>query len=285
MIRGFPGGTSTLVAITLAVVALGAPSTANAQIAPPSGTGPSLGHLAFPDVHASLDPSGPGSWLAAHPLATPPPAVPLPVISVISPALASPTLERESFPWVTIGLRGGVFAVTDKDSDEVYGAMLMYGADLKVHIWKLPLAVQLGYDLAKGEGSTDDYAGMDGVDATGRVIFWNYRVSLILEPPPGLFGPKSGGFYVTPYVGGGIGQHTIEIDLEGNTQLGPFDKEVRDQRIGYHALLGIDFVFAKLFSVGLEFMWTTVEVEDPLDSDETLEYGGLSLGLTVRFHI
>ena len=228
--------------------------SASAQVAARSGTGPSLAQMAFPEVYARLDP-------------------------------ASPPALRKSYPWVSVGLRGGVFAVTDEDSEEVYGAMLMYGADLKVHIWKLPLAVQLGYDLARGEGSTDDYGGTKGVDATGRVIFWNLRISLILEPPPGLFGPSSGGFYVTPYVGGGIGYHVIEVDLEGDTNLGPFDETVTDERIGYHALLGIDFVFAKLFSVGMEFMWTTVQIEDPLDADETLEFGGLSASLSLRFHI
>ena len=262
-------------ALAFGLVALAASVPAHAQMRPRPAAGPAIGQLAYPQVYASLAPARPGSGLAS-PL--------LPAIQP-APAPAAPAAEEARPSYFTFGLRGGVFGIADEDGDEVYGAMLQFGADVKLHIWKLPLALQIGYDLARGEGSTDDYGGVDGVDAEGRLVFWNLRLSLIVEPPPGLFGSGPDGFYVTPYVGGGIGHHVIEIDLEGDTALGPFDETVTEERVGYHALAGIDFVIAGLFSVGLELMWSTVQVSDPLDEDETLDYGGLSASLTLRFHL
>lgn len=208
----------------------------------------SLSQLIFPDIHASVQEGK-------------------------APAPRAPHLVG--------GVRAGGFAITDEDADEFYGGLIQYGADARLHIWKLPLAVQAGFDYAFGSGDSDDYPGAEGIDAEGDIVFQAYRLSVLLAPPPGLFG--SSGFYVTPYVGGGLGYHILSVDITGDTPVGQLDESVTQTSEGYHALAGIDFVFGSLISVGLEVLWTTVKVEDPLENE--LDFGGLSAALTLRVHL
>lgn len=210
----------------------------------------------------------------------------LPALTLFAPPAPQAPNPGAKYPMLSLGLRVGSFSLLESDAQETYGLMPLIGADVKLHLGKLPLAAQTSIDWSFGTGEVED-KDVPGVtllkDADSEINVYVWRLTAILEPAPGVWGSPDGSFYVTPYVGAGIGLHIVDEEIDGDTALGELSEKASESVVGYHAIGGVDLVFRKSFSLGVEVMYTTAEIENALDED--LDIGGFGAMVTFRFHL
>jgi opacity protein-like surface antigen len=205
------------------------------------------------------------------------------VVAVLLPAgvhAQGRAYQRSSYPSLppfSAGARLGGAFFTDSGARDLYDGLLHSGADFKLHFFNLPLAAQTSFDFSGGDG--DDPAGLGFTAEDIDIFLFNWRVSLLLEPPPAYLGDRN--FYVQPYVGGGIGVHFVEEEISSR---GPFfiasESESRSA-FGYHAVAGIDFVFASHASFGVEALYTDAAMDTPLTDHEV---GGFAISASFKWH-
>lgn len=169
-------------------------------------------------------------------------------------------------------LRLGGYVFTDDEAGDIYGALPLLGADFRYHFFSLPLAAQTSFDFAGGDGDPD-ISGPGVIESDSEIFLFNWRLSLLLEPPPGTFGTRDGSFYVTPYGGGGIGLHYVDEFVEVDTLTFSSEEDETNTDIGFHLVAGIDFVFAWHFSVGVEVFYATSDVDGVIDAIDTDGFG------------
>jgi hypothetical protein len=188
--------------------------------------------------------------------------------------------DRGFFHYASAGLRVGGFVFSDSDADDIYGPLPVFGIDLiKFHFFDLPLAAQTSFDFAGGDGDPD-VSGPGVIASDSDIFLFNWRLSLLVEPPPGAWGNRDGSFYVTPYAGGGIGVHYVEETVDVDTVSGSASDTNSDANVGFHIMAGIDFVFAWHFSAGVEFLYTTAEIDG---ADGDIDLGGFAV--TANFKV
>lgn len=209
--------------------------------------------------------------------------VPVAVFAIVMLAGAPALAQSSDFPNFTFGARGGSFYLNDSDTEDTYGLLPLIGADAKLHLGRIHLAIQTSFDWSFGTGDVDDIPGVTVVDSDSDITLYAWRVTALLEPIPGTWGSETGGFYVTPYLGVGVGLHIVDQDVDADTTLGQLSESASESVVGYHAVGGIDFVFRKTFSIGAEILYTTARIEDALD--EKIDIGGFGGTVTLRIHL
>lgn len=182
-----------------------------------------------------------------------------------------------SLPHFSTGLRLGGGFFTDSNARDLYDGLFYSGVDFKLHFYNLPLAAQTSFDFAGGDGNDPFEFGFAADDID--IFLFNWRVSVLLEPPPAYLGDQY--FYVQPYIGGGVGVH--HVDEEISSFAGPFFIEDNESRsaFGWHALAGIDFVFGSHASFGVEAMYSDASMDTPLTD---LEVGGWAISASFKWH-
>jgi len=120
---------------------------------------------------------------------------------------------------------------------------------------------------------------------------FSWRLTGLIEPPPGTLASRDGSFSFTPYGGGGIGVHYIDE----NSSFSASNPVARVENVraptigtvlGFHGLVGVDFEFtlgrAARFSAGLEYLWTTAVIEDKRRDNH--DFGGHAFAVTFKFY-
>jgi len=189
--------------------------------------------------------------------------------------------ELAGMPQLSTSLRLGGGFFTDSDASDAYDGLASSGFDVKFHFGNLPLAAQTGMDFGYGDTNRSDLADAGILADDGDLFLFNWRFSVLLEPPPSYLGDRH--FYVQPYVGGGIGVHYAEEEVEVD---GPFpftfiEEDRSETGFGWHAMAGIDFVFHSSLSVGLDVTYTDADMKTPITD---LELGALTISAALKFH-
>ena len=188
-------------------------------------------------------------------------------------------VEESSRGHLSSGFRLGGYVFADEDLEDIYGGLGVFGLDLKYHLGDSPIAIQTSVDFAGGDGDLDDEPTVLESDADLHIFNW--RLSLVLEPPPGYWGDPDTGFSVIPYLGGGIGYQYLREDIEVLTTDVFVDARESESAFGYHAFAGIDFLFDGNVSAGFEVLYTGSDAEGVLDR---LDYDGFVFSGSLKFY-
>ena len=82
-------------------------------------------------------------------------------------------------------------------------------------------------------------------------------------------------------IGGGIGVHHADEELDVDTIFGYAREDSSETGFGYHALAGVDFVFASHFSLGVEGFYAETDFDTPISD---LDLRGFSIAATFKVH-
>ncbi len=181
--------------------------------------------------------------------------------------------------YFSVGIRAGGMVLTDEDARDIYDdGVGTFGLDFHFHFFDWPLATRGSFDFSAGDGDPNE--SLPGVlDTDADLFLFNSRLSLVLEPPPGFWGSPNGDFYVTPYIGAGVGLHYVEEDVDRLTTFGITHDDDSDANIGFHLVGGIDFTFAEHYAAGLEVLY----VHSNLDSTfSSVEFDGIGIMATFK---
>ena len=117
----------------------------------------------------------------------------------------------DDFSLVSFGVRFGAFSFRNDIGGIAYGTLPTVGLELKRHMGDSLFALSTSMDLASGEG--DPILFVDNATGNLEVTAFAWRFTALLEPRPGTWGSEGGRFYFNPYLGLGLGYHTINEQL------------------------------------------------------------------------
>lgn len=165
-----------------------------------------------------------------------------------------------------LGFRVGAFSFSNSAARNSYESLDMFGIDWKHHFASSPFAVSTSLDFASGQGQSllVNWNLGTPVSTTSTLSSIAWRGTFLLEPQPGTWGSADGNFYVTPYLGVGVGS---QVWVEASTVSGQDNYGDSIQGLAtavvagfdLHAVLGVDLVIQRRLAMGISFMSTWAE--------------------------
>ncbi|MBL7133789.1 MAG: hypothetical protein ISS78_06805 [Phycisphaerae bacterium] len=86
-----------------------------------------------------------------------------------------------------------------------------------------------------------------------------WRLTAFLEPRPGKWGSADGDFYFNPYIGAGVGYHVLREQLSVSLAYQALQVDETVDGLGFHAVLGADFVIKRRLSLGFSLISSVVK--------------------------
>ena len=100
----------------------------------------------------------------------------------------------------------------------------------------------------------------------------------------GAWGTEDGDLYVNPYLGLGLGYHRIQEELSMTSSWGDTYGAGEDlNAFGSHAVLGVDLVFRRKFSLGCSLVSSMANADGGWQGDTEIGGDTLFLNLDGRF--
>jgi hypothetical protein len=176
-----------------------------------------------------------------------------------------------------VGAHVGGFVSNNEDVNRIFGTMPIAGVDAAYHLGSWPLALSTSVDFFGMTGAS--FASGSNYSMTSDLMGFDWRATLLLEPPPGTWRLPGHDIYFNPFVGGGYGYQEVDLTMHET-----FNNSSMSQPFsgwGAHAVAGVDVVFRRRFTVGASWLGTFYTVSNSQVND--LDLGGNSVLLDVNF--